>query len=306
LKIFLLIITLFCTLNAAPTDAQLKKMIGQMLIVGFDGTKIDKNSQIVKDMQEYNLGGVILFDVNYHDRSRQKNITSPAQLHKLTDDLRRFSPTPLFIAIDQEGGKVARLKAKYGFIKIPSASAVSKMPLNRAKSIYQTQSQMLQENGINMNFAPVVDLRMNPKNRVIVGLERSYGKDPQKVAAYASLVMDEQTKHNIISVLKHFPGHGSSLGDSHKGFVDITNTWSKKELAPYRILIQAHKADAIMTAHVFNKNLDAKYPATLSYKVNTELLRKKLGFVGEDDGFLHNGIFGTQICYFFVCRDNFF
>jgi len=251
-----------------------------MLIVGFDGTTIDKNSQIVKDMQEYHLGGVILFDKNYHDKNRQKNITSPKQLQKLTTSLQKFSPSPLFIAIDQEGGKVARLKPKYGFIKILSAFKISKMPLKKAKSIYQTQSQMLHKNGLNMNFAPVVDLSINPKNKVIVQMQRSYGNNPKKVAQYASIIINEQTKHNVLSVLKHFPGHGSSLGDSHKGFVDITNTWSKKELQPYRILINEHKVDAIMTAHVFNKNLDSKYPATLSYKINTKLLREKLGFKG--------------------------
>ncbi|WP_457743286.1 glycoside hydrolase family 3 N-terminal domain-containing protein [Sulfurimonas sp.] len=282
MKILLLLLTLFLSLNAAQNidDTQLKKMIGKMLIVGFDGTQVDKNSSIVKDMQKYNLGGVILFDKNYKNREKPKNITSEKQLKKLTSDLKKFSPQPLFIAIDQEGGKVARLKPKYGFTKIPSAFKVSKMPLKKAQSIYQTQSQMLQNSGLTMNFAPVVDLAINPKNRVIVGLERSFGKNPKKVAKYATLVIDAQTQHNIISVLKHFPGHGSSLGDSHKGFVDITKTWSKKELIPYKILIKEHKADAIMTAHVFNKNLDASYPATLSYKVNTKLLREKLGFRG--------------------------
>jgi len=282
LKIVLLFFTLFLTLNAAkiPTDIELKKMIGRMLIVGFDGTNIDKNSQIVQDMKKYNLGGVILFDKNYKDSSRQKNITSPQQLQRLTASLKKFSPSPLFIAIDQEGGKVARLKPKYGFTKIPSPFKVSKVSFKKAKSIYQTQSQMLHNNGLNMNFAPVVDLSINPKNRVIVQMHRSYGKNPTKVARYALSVINEQTKHNVISVLKHFPGHGSSLGDSHKGFVDITKTWNKKELQPYKILINENKVDAIMTAHVFNKNLDNKYPATLSYKVNTDLLRKQLGFKG--------------------------
>ncbi|MDQ7042952.1 MAG: glycoside hydrolase family 3 N-terminal domain-containing protein, partial [Sulfurimonas sp.] len=139
---------------------------------------------------------------------------------------------------------------------------------------------MLSDAGINLNFAPVVDLSINPKNSVIVGLERSFGKKSQKVVEYASLVMDAQREKNIISVLKHFPGHGSSLGDSHKGFVDISKSWSKKELEPYKVLIKQNAADAIMTAHVFNENLDNKYPATLSYKINTELLRNQLNFKG--------------------------
>ena len=251
-----------------------------MLIVGFDSEYIDENSSIVKDMQRYNLGGVILFDRFYNDRNKTKNISSPKQLKELSSKLKSFAKKPLFICIDQEGGKVARLKPKYGFMKVPSAFAISKMSIKEAKEIYAKQAKMLSENGINCDFAPVVDLAVNPKNRVIVGLQRSYGKESKEVIKYAKIFMDELHKKEIISVLKHFPGHGSSLGDSHKGFVDITKTWSKKELEPYKALIKKSDIDMIMTAHVFNAKLDKKYPATLSYKVNSELLRKKLGFRG--------------------------
>ncbi|WP_151899375.1 glycoside hydrolase family 3 N-terminal domain-containing protein [Sulfurimonas hydrogeniphila] len=281
MRIFLLFLSLYITLHATvPTDTQLKKMIGRMLIVGFDESYVEPTSQIVSDIQKYDLGGVILFDRFYTDKQRVKNILSPYQLKKLTWHLQYFAHKPLFIAVDQEGGKVSRLKPQYGFVKIPSAAAVSCMPLQRAQQIYKAQAQMLQNSGINVNFAPVLDLSTNPDNKVIVGLERSYGSNPKEVAKYAQTMIDAQTRHNVLSVLKHFPGHGSSLGDSHKGFVDITNTWSKKELEPYKILIKAHKADAIMTAHVFNAHLDDKYPATLSYKINTELLRNRLHFQG--------------------------
>ena len=281
MRLFLLLFLLFYTLDAKTfDDAELKKMIGRMLIVGFDDAKIDKESQIVQDTQKYELGGVILFDRFYKDRNRTKNISSPKQLQKLTSDLQNFSQKPLFIAVDQEGGRVARLKPKYGFTKIPSAMQVSKMSYEETLNIYETQSKMLQEAGVNMNFAPVVDLAINPKNSVIVGLERSYGKDIRQVTAYAKIVIEEQKAHNIISVLKHFPGHGSSLGDSHKGFVDVSETWSPDELAPYSNLIIQNLADMIMTAHVFNSHIDDKYPATLSYKFNTKLLREMMEFKG--------------------------
>jgi len=282
MKIFLLLFALFFSLHASQNinDTQLKKMIGRMLIVGFDEQFIDGNSQIVKDMRRYELGGVILFDRFYSDRNKTKNISSPEQLRELTKELRSFSKKPLFIAVDQEGGRVARLKPKYGFLEIASAKALGSLPAKFAQEAYTKNAKMLHECGINMNFAPVVDLAVNPKNKVIVGLERSYGKEPKKVAEYAGIMIDAQTKANVISVLKHFPGHGSSLGDSHKGFVDITDTWSKKELEPYKILLREGKADAIMTAHVFNSHLDEKYPATLSRKVNTNLLREQLGFKG--------------------------
>ena len=278
--LILLLVTLLSLHAALPSDTQLQKMVGRMLIVGFPSSKIDANSQIVHDIQQYDLGGVILFDRFYNDKKRVKNILSAYQLKRLTQHLKYFSKKPLFIAVDQEGGKVARLNPKYGFVKIPSAHTISKMPLKKAKKIYDTQAQMLENTGINVNFAPVVDLTLNQNNKVIVGLGRSYGSDPKRVAEYAQTMIDAQTRHNIISVLKHFPGHGSSLGDSHEGFVDISNTWSQKELEPYKILINAQKADAIMTAHVFNSHLDNKYPATLSYKINTKLLRNKMHFRG--------------------------
>jgi len=279
LKYILILIFSFLMLHA-DSESNLKKMIGRMLIVGFDNQIVEYDTQIVKDMQKYDLGGVILFDRFYNDKKRVKNILSPYQLKNLTSNLKYFSKKPLFISIDQEGGKVARLKSEYGFIKIPSAFEISKMSLNKAHQIYKTEAKMLRDSGINMNFAPVVDLALNPKNKVIVGLGRSYGKSSKKVTEFAKAVIEEQKKQNIISVIKHFPGHGSSLGDSHKGFVDVSNTWSKKELEPYKNLIKDKMIDMIMTAHVFNSHLDDKYPATLSYKINTKLLREKMHYNG--------------------------
>ncbi len=282
MKIVILFFTLFLSLQATqnPTDTQLKKMIGHMLIVGFDESSVSKSSPIVKDIEQYELGGVILFDRFYNDRKRVKNISDAAQLQKLTTDLQSHSKHKLFIAIDQEGGHVARLKPKYGFSTIPSAEDVAKLSTKEARKIYTTQSKMLHKEGINLNFAPVVDLSINPKNKVIVGLKRSFSKESKTVVKFAKILIETQKKEQITSVLKHFPGHGSSLGDSHQGFVDISDSWSKKELKPYRALIKSSDAQMIMTAHVFNSHLDPKYPATLSYKINTELLRKELGFKG--------------------------
>ena len=281
MKVILLFLTLVLALNAKDiTENDIKKMIGRMLIIGFDGTKVSKNSQIVKDIKKYDLGGVILFDRDYKNKKKTKNIKSPVQLAKLTKELKSFSTKPLFISVDQEGGKVARLKPEYGFQKIPSAFEVGKLSYKETLKTYQTQSKMLKNAGINMNFAPVVDLAINPKNKVIVGLNRSFGKDPRQVVEYAKVVIDEQSKQHIISVIKHFPGHGSSLGDSHEGFVDVSETWSPEELKPYEGLLEQKKVDAIMTAHVFNKHIDKKYPATLSYNFNTRLLRNHLGFNG--------------------------
>jgi len=287
LKFLLLFLTLFLSLNATQiSDDTLKKQIGHMLIIGFSDKDINENSQIVKDIQKYDLGGVILFDRFYNDRSKTKNISSPDQLQRLTKKLKMFTKEGFFIAVDQEGGKVARLKPEYGFKETPSAFEVSKLGLKNAQEIYEKQSYMLEQAGINLNFAPVVDLAINPKNKVIVQLERSYGNDSSLVVSFAEVMIQEQQKRGITSVLKHFPGHGSSLEDSHQGFVNISKTWSTKELEPYEKLIQKHEVDMIMTAHVFDKYIDQDYPATLSYRVNTEILRGKMkyrGLVISDD-----------------------
>jgi beta-N-acetylhexosaminidase len=278
LRYILILLLTFLTVDA--NDTELKKQIGRMLVVGFENQSVNNNTEIVEYIQQYELGGVVLFDRFYKKRSHIKNIDTPEQLQELTAKLQKFSRKPLLISVDQEGGNVARLKHYYGFDRFPSAKEVSYLSLTQAKDIYNRQSKMLSNNNINCNFAPVVDLDINPKNKVISELERSFGKDSEKVTQYAKIVIDSQTKHNVISVLKHFPGHGSSLGDSHKGFVDISNTWSPKELIPYQNLIDSKEVDMIMSAHVFNSNLDALYPATLSYSTNTKLLRQKMGFTG--------------------------
>jgi len=281
IALFLLLINIASfTFASDITQETLKKQIARMVVVGFDLSKIDKDSPIVRDLKQYPLGGVILFDRFYTDRSKIKNIQSPQQLKKLSRDLQSFAQKPLLISIDQEGGKVARLKPRDGFEKAPSAQKISTLNDNDVSKLYDSQSSMLQNMGVNTNFAPVVDLAIEPKNKVIYGLERSYGKNSEIVAHYAKMMIASQQKYNIISVLKHFPGHGSSLADSHEGFVDITQTWDKKELEPYKKIINDGYQGMIMSAHVFNKKLDAQYPATLSYKINTTLLREQLGFEG--------------------------
>lgn len=266
--------------ESSKSEDELKKMIGRMIVIGFPDKVIDENSTIVKHIQKYDLGGVILFDRFYDDRNRTKNISSPEQLQELTKQLKSFSNKPMLISIDQEGGKVARLKPDYGFKEIPSAKSIAKLPSKEAKEIYAQQAQMLRQNGINCDFAPVVDLAVNKNNKVIVALERSYGKSSKKVSKYAKICIDSLNNEGVISVLKHFPGHGSSLSDSHEGFVDISKTWKTKELEPYQKLINANDVQMIMTAHVFNSQLDKKYPATLSHNVNTKLLREMMGYDG--------------------------
>ncbi len=174
-----------------------------------------------------------------------------------------------------------RLKKKYGFFgQFPSAKEIAKKGLVKAGSIYRKMGVELHSAGITYDLAPVVDLAVNPKNKVIYGLGRSFGSDPKKVSEYASVFVDAMHENRVVTSLKHFPGHGSSVGDTHKGFVDVTDVWGSVELEPYKILLKKNKVDSVMVAHVFNKNYDAKYPATLSKATVTGLLRNEIGYQG--------------------------
>ena len=260
----------------------LDEKIGSMLMVGFLGTSAPQNSQICRDINQYNLAGVILFDVNPVKHKQAKNIRSKAQVAKLTQELQDCSKDgKLLISVDQEGGKVQRLKSKYGFYgKFPKASDVIRLSDARVKQHYEEMGAELASVGINYNLAPDVDLAINKRNHVIYKLGRSYGENPKQVVKYASIFMDAMHNNGVLTSLKHFPGHGSSLGDTHKGFVDVTKLWKPIELEPYRLLSASHNIDTVMVAHVFNAKLDAKYPATLSKKIIKEKLRGEFGFNG--------------------------
>ncbi len=255
----------------------LKQLLHKMLIIGFDGQDILNNNTLKTQIQN-GLGGVILFDRYIDDTTKSKNISNPEQLKELTQSLQNISNNPFMICIDQEGGKVARLKEEKGFRESPSAKAIASLSTDEAKNAYDILASQLSTLGINCDFAPLVDLGINKDSTIIYGLDRAYCDDPQTVVKYAEIFMDALTQHHIISALKHFPGHGSAKEDSHEGFVDISKSWEGKELFPYKHLL--HKTNMIMSAHVFNSQIDEKYPSTLSYATNTTLLRVHLGYDG--------------------------
>lgn len=265
----------------AKADEELKQQIGQMLLIGFRGTEINENSYIVKAMNHLNIGGVILFDYDVPSKSFPRNITGPKQTKNLITDLKNFSPSPLLIAVDAEGGLVNRLKEKYGFIAVPSPQELGeKDDSEHTKKISNALALQLADLGFNVNFAPVVDVNVNPNNPVIGNIERSFSSNPDKVVKHANAFISAHREQGIITALKHFPGHGSSQDDSHLGMVDITNTYQNKELIPFQKLTEQGKADMVMTAHIINKNIDAEYPATLSPLFLQNILREQLKFDG--------------------------
>jgi len=255
--------------------------IGQMLKIGFRGLQVADTNHIVRDIKKYHLGGVVLFDYDVPSHSPVRNIKSPEQLKKLVTDLKARSDIPLSIAIDQEGGKVARLTPEHGFPKTVSAEYLGDLNNPDSTRFYaQRMARTLSNMGINVDIAPVVDVNVNPNNPVIGKLDRSFSSDPQIVAKQAAIFIKAMHKYGVLTVLKHFPGHGSSTADSHLGVVDVTNTWSKKELIPYKQLIDSNLVDMVMTAHIFNTHIDSTYPATMSRPTITGILRDSLGFNG--------------------------
>jgi len=267
-------------INLPLEEITLTKKIGQMLLVGFRGFRVDENTPIIADIQRFNVGGVILFDYDLLKKAR-RNIKSPRQLKKLIEQLQFFSSNSLFVAIDQEGGIIQRLKPKFGFP--PSVSAQYLGKINNPQLTYKKafkMAQTLAKLGINWNFAPVVDLNINPKNPVIGRFERSFSANPQIVVQQAIEFIKAHHAQGILTALKHFPGHGSSISDSHKKWADVTKTWKNSELEPYREIIKVGLADAIMVAHIYNKNLDPSFPATLSKEIIVNKLRQDLNFNG--------------------------
>lgn len=264
------------------SNFSLPEKIGQMLLLGFRGYEVKSGAPVARDAQERNLGGVVFFDQEMSDMQMQgRNVKSPAQLQALAHSLQSFAKTPLLVAIDQEGGRVNRLKSIYGFPETISHEDLGKkndlaFTFSHAEMIAKT----LAEIGINLNLAPVIDLDANPDNPIIKGKKRSFHSDPEIVSQHAIEFAKAHRKHGVLICPKHFPGHGSAMGDTHLGLVDVTKTWSERELIPFQRLIESGLCELMMTAHVFNSRLDPDRPATLSKKILQGILRDQLGFRG--------------------------
>lgn len=253
----------------------LDTMIGQMLMVGFQGADPRDASvqRIAAQIAAGHIGGVILMD---------RNIRSPRQVRDLTDMLRARAPAPFLIATDQEGGYVQRLSPRKGFRGFPSAYKVAATDgPEGAGALYRQMAGELADVGINVNFGPTVDIH-KAANPIIGRLGRSYAADPEKIEAYAAAFIMAHRSAGVLTAAKHFPGHGSSLTDSHKGFVDLSRTWSPVELEPYRMLIGRQRPDMIMVGHLYHPDFSPKdrLPASLSRTAINGVLRQQLGYSG--------------------------
>lgn len=244
--------------TALFASSELDRMIGQMIMVGFHGTstKDDWVKQIASEIKNGEIGGVVLYGYN---------IKNPDQLKDLTERFHYQNPKiPLLVAADQEGGKIERLtRAKY-FTGYPSAKAVAKTSVQNAQAVYRDLACELRGYGINLNFAPVVDLDSN-KSEIIGKLNRAFSSDPKEVAKYAKAFIDSHKSCGVHTSIKHFPGHGFAHNDSHQTSVDATDTFSDEELLPFETLITQKQAESVMISHIIDKNID-ELPASLSKK----------------------------------------
>lgn len=267
--------------GSRAVDNEVRKLAGKMLMVGFRGIEVNDSSLIIQQIKSLNLGGVILFDYDVPSHSRPRNIVSIEQVRRLTTALQLASENTLLIAVDEEGGQISRFKPGYGFHKSVTAQYLGAVNREDTTLFWSgVTADKLVVSGCNVNFAPDVDVNVNPECPVIGKLERSFSHDEGIVSQQAKWWIAGHHQKGILCAVKHFPGHGSAQTDSHKGFTDVTSGWSEKELIPFQQLINWGLCDMVMTAHVFNAKLDVLWPATLSDSVVTGLLRNKLGFNG--------------------------
>lgn len=252
-------------------------MIGQMLLIGFNGTSPNGQSaqRITRQIAEGRIGGVILMD---------RNVRSPRQVRALTAKfLNTGHPLTPIISVDQEGGLVQRLSASKGFGAYPTARTVARLyKPDKAYRIYRAMADELARAGFNLNYGPVLDLNINRGNPIIGRLGRSYGAEPQRVIAYARAFISAHREANILTSVKHFPGHGSSWSDSHKRFVDLTKTWKEIEIEPYRVLAREGAIDTLMVGHLYHPAFSGnkRLPATLASTAVDGWVRNRLGYDG--------------------------
>jgi beta-N-acetylhexosaminidase len=265
-----------CTAVASecPQAEEISQRAGKMIIAGFFGSRASDVGfqQMLADLERGTIGGVLILG---------RNIGSRQDLEQMMTVIAncRCSRTP-FIAIDEEGGAIDRLGPSLGGIAAPSASDVAQTSLASAHAVYSKMADKLSALHFNLNLGPVVDLNRNPNNPVIGRLGRSYGTNVDTVVKFATAFIEEHRKWNILTVLKHFPGHGSSTTDSHAGIADVTSTWSPEELEPFKQLVDRGLADVIMVAHLTNSSKWGGVATQSRSNAISQLLRKDLGFDG--------------------------
>ena len=274
----------------------LDRAIGRLIWVGIRGTGPSDpvfESEIER-CRRANAGGIILFDVDVPERNRQRdlgleeaearlhaprNIIDPDQTRSLVAAIRERLGPETVVMVDQEGGFVSRLNPARGFAKSPAPRDFAMLGDSDRSQAAEELARTVADAGFDLNLAPCVDVAVNPDGPGHTALGRSFGRDPELVASLAREQIDAMRARGVGGCLKHFPGHGSAVGDTHFGLVDITETWQEsEELAPYRALMD--HCGAVMISHLVHRGLDPDLPSSLSHSIVTGLLRDRLGFDG--------------------------
>ena len=263
------------TPSTGPALIDLAARAGQLLVVGFPGTRLEDPgvAWAAEEIAAGRVGGVLLL---------QRNVESPEQLRRLLAGLRAHAPTgSLLVFIDQEGGRVARLNPRNGFGAAPSAEALGRMSEAARARAFADIAETLRFAGVDVNLAPVVDLAVEPRNRAIVGYGRSYGRDPERVGAIAAAFVLAHRAEGVRTCLKHFPGHGAAIGDPHRGVSSVAGRWNAaRDLTPFvRALAAPGSAGCVMTSHLHAPSIAGADIVTFS-PAALQVLRERLGFDG--------------------------
>jgi beta-N-acetylhexosaminidase len=262
----------------------LDEAIGSLIMVGVRGAR-PEDEALERDLDacaEARVGGVILFDRDL-STGGPRNIEGPAQLADLVAHLRARLGEHLLVAIDQEGGAVARLRPDRGFGATASAAELSMLTAEERRERLAAMAAELAGLGIDLDFAPCVDLALDPHSSIIAARGRSFGSDLDRVVSCAQDVLSALHTAGVAGCAKHFPGHGSARGDTHAGLVDITGAHEDSEVEVYRRLLagaEVARPRAIMTGHLLHRGIDADLPASLSPAWTTGVLRGEVGFAG--------------------------
>ena len=271
---------------AARADAgilSLERMAGQMIMVGFRGTGESPLSEdlhaLLEDIPAGRIGGVILFEPDYLTK-KTRNIHSLEQTAVLIRRLQRNAPIPLFVGVDQEGGKVRRFKEGHGVSPTPPAAELGLGTPEATRAEAARLGETLHAIGINLNFAPSLDVDVNPASPAIGALGRSFSALPGNVAAHGAAFAQGLYSAGVIPCYKHFPGHGSATADTHLGLADVTATWTEAELAPYREILPDTVPAMVMPGHIVHTQKSGNLPASLSYEAISGMLRLELGWQG--------------------------
>lgn len=251
-------------------DLTLKQKILQMFIVGFSGQNYAFNRNFTELLKQ-GLGGIIFFT---------HNISNEKQFRELISNLSKDAPVPMFYSIDQEGGRVERTEKIHGGKKYLSAKQAFEMGISYLQNQTKEIALELKSYGINMNFAPVLDVNTTEENPIIG--ERAFSANVEEVTNAGKVVIREYEKYGIISVGKHFPGHGAATADSHKTLPVIDLPKDEIEnihIKPFKEAINIG-LNAIMAAHVLYPQLDSENPASVSKKIINDILINDLGFEG--------------------------